>query len=311
MTRNSRNVRLIDRRRADGGTMTQPGKAPVSVLIPARDEERNLPACLESVGWADEVVVLDSFSTDATPDIARGFGATIVQRAFDSFAAHKNWALDTIEFRHPWILLLDADERVTDALAAEIRAAVAATAGPVGYYISRQTFFGGVWLRHGGVYPDYNLRLLRRGSGRYEDRLVHEHVLLDGPAGYLENPLRHDDDKGIERFLDRHNRYTSLEAVEIVRGRRGRKGAALAADLSTPGPTRRRWLKNFAQTWLPCRPLFLFLYMYVLKAGFLDGRMGLRYCLLKMFFEYQISLKVKELADPQSPLSRQYRQWLE
>jgi len=291
--------------------MTQPGRAPVSVLIPARDEERNLPACLASVAWADEAVVLDSGSTDSTPDIARLAGAALVERAFDGFAAHKNWALDNIGFRHPWVLILDADERVTAALAEEIQAAIARADGPVGYYIPRRTMFGGVWLRHGGVYPDYNLRLLRRTSGRYEDRLVHEHIVLDGPAGYLRNPLLHDDDKGIERFLERHNHYTTLEAVEIVRARKGRTGVTLAPSLAARGPARRRWLKNAAQRHLPCRPLFLFLYMYVLKAGFLDGRMGLRYCLLKMFFEYQIALKVRELGDPRSPLSVKYRAYLQ
>ena len=147
--------------------------------------------------------------------------------------------------------------------------------------------------------------------GRYEDRLVHEHVVIDGSAGYFKNHLVHDDDKGFERYLERHNQYTSLEAVEIVRLRKGLGQTGLSADLSVPGPARRRWLKNFAQRWLPFRPVCVFLYMYVLKVGFLDGRMGLRYCLLKMFFEYQIEIKVKELADPRSPLFQRYKAFLE
>ena len=291
--------------------LSQPGKAPLSVLIPTRNEERNLAACLKSVDWADEIIVFDSNSMDATLDLARTAGATIVQRKFDNFAAHKNWALDNIEFRHGWVLLLDADERIPEALADEIRVAVGQATGPVGYYIARQTLFCGRWIRHGGVYPDYNLRLLRRGFGRYEDRLVHEHVVLDGAAGYFRNHLIHDDDKGFERYLERHNHYTSLEAVEIVRLRKGLRHGKLAGDLSLPGPARRRWLKSFAQRWLPLRPLCLFLYMYVVKAGFLDGRTGLRYCLLKMFFEYQIEIKVGELRDRGSPLYRRYRAFLE
>ncbi len=300
----------------DTGTLSQSDKTPLSVLIPTRNEERNLAACLKSVDWADEIIVFDSHSTDGTLDLARAAGATIVQRDFDNFAAHKNWALDTIDFRHGWVLLLDADERITEPLAAEIKdvikAAVGQAASPVvGYYIARKTLFCGSWIRHGGVYPDYNLRLLRRGFGRFEDRLVHEQLLLAGAAGYFKNHLIHDDDKGFERYLERHNHYTSLEAVEIVRLRKGLGQTILGGDLSTPGPARRRWFKNFAQRWLPWRPLCVFLYMYVLKAGFLDGRKGLRYCLLKMFFEYQIEIKVRELNDPRSSLYRHYKAFLE
>jgi glycosyltransferase involved in cell wall biosynthesis len=269
-------------------------------------------ACLKSVEWADEIIVFDSHSTDSTLALAHAAGATVVHRQFDNFAAHKNWALDNIDFRHGWILLLDADERITEPLADEIKAAVGQVDNPVvGYYIARQTLFCGRWIRHGGVYPDYNLRLLRRGFGRFEDRLVHEHIILDGGAGYFKNHLVHDDDKGFERYLERHNHYTSLEAVEIVRLRKGMGHTLLGGDLSSPGPARRRWFKNFAQRWLPLRPLCVFLYMYVLKAGFLDGGTGLRYCLLKMFFEYQIDIKVRELDDPRSALYRRYGTLLE
>jgi glycosyltransferase involved in cell wall biosynthesis len=279
-------------------------KAPLSVLVPTLNEERNLPDCLASVGWADDIVVLDSNSADRTVAIAEGAAARVVRREFDNFSAHKNWALDNIDFRHPWILLLDADERVSAPLADEIHAAIAADDGPAGYYIPRRTIFAGRWLRHGGVWPDYNLRLLRRGHGRYEDRLVHEHIILDGEAGYLKGHLLHDDGKGLERFLERHNHYTTLEAVEIVRSRTGGKAVRLAGDLRLAGPPRRRALKNFAQRYLPARPLCVFVYMYVLKGGFLDGRAGFRYALLKMFFEHQIVAKVKELLDPASSLAR-------
>ena len=201
---------------------------------------------------------------------------------------------------------------ITERLATEIKVAVGqADNAFVGNYIARQTLFCGRWIRHGGVYPDYNLRLLRRGLGRFEDRLVHEHIILDGAAGYFKNHLIHVDDKGFERYVERHNHYTSLEAVEIVRLRKELGQANLGGDLSAPGPARRRWLKNIAQRWLPMRPLCVFLYMYVLKAGFLDGRIGLRYCLLKMFFEYQIEVKVRELHDPRSLLYRRYEAFLE
>ena len=291
--------------------MMTAAKAPVSVLIPTKNEERNLPACLASLAWADEIIVYDSGSTDGTLDVAAQYDVKLVERDFDNFAAHKNWALDNIVFRNDWVLLLDADERVTEALAKDIRSAVAQSPDVAGYHIARQTMFSGVWLRHGGVYPDYNLRLFKVGRGHYEDRLVHEHILLDGPAGYLKNPLLHDDDKGMTRFLERHNHYTSLEAVEILRSRRGVCGDRLQGALWRRGPQRRRWLKNLAQRWLPFRPFFVFLYMYVWKAGLLDGRAGFHYCFLKMVFEHQISLKVRELGNPGSPLYQRYRTYLE
>ena len=291
--------------------MSSSEKVPLSVLIPTKNEERNLEECIASVAWADEIIVYDSHSTDDTISLAEKAGAKIVKRVFDTFAVHKNWALDNVEFRNPWVLLLDADERVTDLLAVEIVEAVKTQEGPVGYHIARKTVFCGTWMKHSGVYPDYNLRLIQAGHGRYEDRIVHEHMIVDGPAGYLKDHLLHDDDKGIERFFDRHNHYTSLEAVEIMRQQLKSGGEKLGGNFFERGPQRRRALKNFAQRYLPFRPMFVFIYMYILKAGFLDGRMGLRYCLLKMFFEYQIVLKVKEMRDPNSPLYQKHKDLLE
>ncbi len=287
-------------------------KPPVSVLVCTKNEARNLKACLESVAWAGDLVVLDSGSDDDTVNIARRLGARVVQRPFDNFSAHKNWALDNLDFAHAWLLILDADERVSPALAREIAAAVARPGEVCGYYLARQNFFCGKWIRHGGWFPDYNLRLLKLGRGRYESRLVHEHVLLDGPAGYLENPLAHDDYKGLERYFDRHNLYSSLEAVEAARIIRaaGQPARSLPAALRTRGPERRRFLKNLAYRYLPARALIKFLWMYLLRLGFLDGRLGFRYCLLHAFYEYQVSLKLEELRDLNSPISEKYRDLL-
>lgn len=283
-------------------------KVPVSVLICTKNEERNLEQCLKSVAWADDIVVLDSLSTDRTVSLARGLGARVVEREFDNFSAHKNWALDHIDFRHDWILILDADERVTEALAREIAGVMQGTQEPAGYYISRQNFFAGKWIRHGGWFPDWNLRLLRRGRGRYEARLVHEHMLLNGPSGFLKNPLVHHDYKGIERYFERHNHYTSLEAVEASRILAAlAQPEVLPAKLRAQGPERRRFLKNLAYRYLPARSLCKFVWMYFLKLGFLDGRMGFRFSLLHAFHEYMISLKLEELKDPTSPMSQKYK----
>ena len=285
-------------------------KAPVSAIVPTLDEERNIAACLRSLDWVDEVIVFDSRSTDRTVEIARGMGAAVVERPFDNFSAHKNWALDNLDLRHAWVLFVDADERVTPGLAAEIRATIARPDALNGYHVAREYW---IWDRRmRAMYPDWNLRLVRRGKGRYEDRIVHEHMVVEGPAGYLKHPLIHRDDKGIERWLDRHNRYSGMEAVEVWRMRRARgRGGSLAARLAVHGPERQRGLKHFAYRHLPFRPLWRFAYLYLVKGGILDGRKGFRYCALKMFYEYQISLKLEELEDPRSPLRERYREELE
>ena len=285
------------------------GRAPVSAIVPTRDEERNIAACLESLDWLDEVIVFDSHSTDRTVEIAHGMGATIVQRVFDNFSAHKNWALDNIDLRHDWVFFVDADERVTPELAEEVRATTARPDALDGYYVAREYWVWDKPMR--SMYPDYNLRLIRRGKGRYEDRIVHEHMVIEGPAGYLKHHLVHRDDKGIERWLDRHNHYSSMEAVEVWRMRRDhQRERSIPARLAVPGPERQRTLKHFAYRYLPFRPLWRFLYLYVVKGGILDGGEGLRYSILKMFYEYQISLKLEELEDPRSPLSEKYRDLL-
>jgi glycosyltransferase involved in cell wall biosynthesis len=283
-------------------------KTPVSVLICTKNESRNLGDCLKSLSWAEDCVVLDSYSDDDTVDIAREGGARVVPRQFDNFSAHKNWALDHIDFKHDWILIVDADERVTPDLAQEIAALVAGSPTYNGYYLARQNWFAGTWIRHGGWYPDWNLRLLRRGRGRYETRLVHEHILLEGPPGYLKSPLIHYDYKGIERYFERHNVYSSLEAVEAYRMLTAPdQPQGLPGVWRTRGPERRRFLKNLAYRYLPARALIKFIWMYFVKLGFLDGRMGFRYCLLHTFYDYQISLKLEELRDPQSPMSQKYK----
>jgi len=271
-------------------------KVAVSIIVPTRNEERNLVHTLSSiVGWADQVFVFDSFSDDRTLEIARGFGVDIVQRIFDNFAAHKNWALDNLPLKNQWVLYLDADERLTEELKEEIGRVVSKEGGPDGYYVARKNYFMGRWIRHAGMYPDWQLRLFRHGQARYEDRIVHEHVIVNGPAGYLKNPLEHNDFKGLERWFDRHNRYTSMEAIEIRRVLARDDSGRMASRLRTRGPERTRAVKEFAYRYLPCRALLVFIWMYLVRGGVLDGRSGFRYCMLKAFVDYQTSLKRIEL----------------
>ena len=156
----------------------------VSVLIPTFNEEVNLADCLASVcGWAEDVWVVDSFSADRTVEIARETDVNVVQHVFEGYAQQKNWALENVPFRGDWVLILDADERVSPELAAEVSGIVAADGnGYDGFYLNRKLIFYGKWIRHCGWYPSWNLRLFRRRHGRYEQREVHEHLLLDGTA---------------------------------------------------------------------------------------------------------------------------------
>jgi len=283
-------------------------KVALSVIIPSLNEERNLSQTLASVeNWAEQIVVFDSFSDDRTLDIARHFGVEIVQRAFDNFAAHKNWALDNLPIRHRWILFLDADERLTPELRDEIGAIVADESSCNGYYVARKNYFMGQWVHHAGMYPDWQLRLVRQGKGRYEERIVHEHMMVEGSVGCLKNALEHNDFKGLERWFDRHNRYTSMEAREIRHVLEGDRSHRIASTVMSRGPERTRAIKEFAYRYLPCRAFFVFIWMYIIRGGFLDGRIGFRYCMLKSFVDYQTSLKLVELKSeqPVSPMEQQ------
>jgi glycosyltransferase involved in cell wall biosynthesis len=273
-------------------------KVPLSVVIPTRNEELNLrDTLLCVVDWADEVIVFDSLSDDRTVEVARSLNVPVVQRRFDNFSAHKNWALQNLRLHNEWLLFLDADERLTPSLKEEICGQLTNPACPsAGFYIARKNYFMGQWIKHAGMYPDWNLRLFKRHLGRYEDRIVHEHVLLDGPVAYLRNPLEHNDFKGLARWLDRHNTYTSLEAEEIhrlVTGGGQRK--TIAGKATVRGPYRRRLMKELAYRYLPCRPLIMFAWMYLVRAGFLEGAVGFRYCLLKSTADYLTNLKLLEL----------------
>lgn len=283
----------------------------VSVLVPTKNEERNIEACLASVAFAGECVVFDSHSTDRTVEIATAMGARVVARRFDYFSKHKNWALQHIDWRYEWVFILDADERVTADLERDIRQIVEKSGPLDGYYVARKNFFRGRWVRYGGMYPDWQLRLFRRGAALYEDRIVHEHMLVHGAVGHLSSDLVHDDDKGIERYIDRHNTYSSFEAVEAYRLLNGRLGESIDVDVYSQGPGRRRALKNFAYRWVPARWLFVFFYMYFWRMGIRDGRAGFVYCVLRMFYEFQVDVKLHELRDRQSPLYIKHKSLIE
>jgi glycosyltransferase involved in cell wall biosynthesis len=269
--------------------------ARISVLVPTLDEELNLSECLDSVAWADEVFVVDSFSHDRTAETARAHGVQVVQHPFESYSRQKNWALDTLPFRNDWVLIVDADERVTPELRCEIEQ-VLVSGDCDGYYLNRRFIFLGTWIRHAGWYPSWNLRLFRHKLGRYDDREVHEHVVLEGRVGYLRSDLLHLDRRGLEAFVARHNRYSSLEAAARLKAEQDAPDRAqLPVSLLASPVQRKRFLRERVWPRLPARPLVLFVYMYVLRRGFLDGRAGLALCTFHAFQEFMVGLKLAEL----------------
>ena len=287
--------------------MTIPAKKiPVSVLIPAKNEEYNLPACLESVAPAAEVVVVDSQSSDRTIEIAEHHGAKVVQFYFNgSWPKKKNWSLENLPFSNEWVLIVDCDERITPELWEEITEAIQ-NSEYNGYYLNRRVFFLGTWIRHGGRYPDWNLRLFKYKLGRYEnlntgdipntgDNEVHEHVILSGKVGYLKHDMLHIDFRDIYHWLARHNRYSNWEArvyynFIIGQGDEGTIGANLFGD----AVQRKRFLKKI---WvrLPFKPWLRFIWFYIIRLGFLDGKAGYIYARLLSQYEYQINVKLYEL----------------
>lgn len=258
----------------------------MAAIVLAFNEERNLADCLASLaGWVSELHVVDSGSTDRTVEIARSFGARVVEHPFEHYGAQRNWALDSIPVSAPWVLNVDADERVTPELRDAILEALHEEGGATtGFMMSRRTVFMGRWIRHGGHYPAWHLRLFRTGHGRCEDRLYDQHFYCDGPTRKLRGDLIDTLTPNIATFSVRHVRWAHLEAEEqeALAGVEGRvRGRLVGGDAITT----RRWLRErYARLPLFVRPLLYFGYRYFLRAGFLDGREGLVFHFLQGFW---------------------------
>lgn len=266
--------------------------APVSVLILTLNEEENLAQCIESCRWSDDIVVFDSYSTDRTQDIARAAGVTFLQRRFDNYAAQRNAALNDVRYKHEWVLMVDADERTPPDLVVEIAAAVAAADPDTALYrMRRKDYFLGRWLRRSSGYPSWFGRLVRRGRVRVE-REVNEQYVADGHIRHLDGHLLHYPfNKGIAYWYERHNRYSTMEAREKISARRA--GLSWAALVSRDPTLRRGAMKQIVYR-LPFRPAVWFLYLYVIRLGFLDGRAGFAYSCMRASYEMIIDLKVVE-----------------
>ena len=274
----------------------------ISILVLTKNEQQDLPACLQSVSWSDDVHVLDSGSTDETVAVALKARAQVTQRTYGDSklpyggdeAAHRNWSLQNVPFKHPWVFVIDADERMTSDLVRAVSAAIASPGAQVAFLIQRRDFFLGTWLRHVQISPFY-MRLIRPEKVRHE-RLINTVPVADGPVGQVAGYLDHYPfSKGLGHWFDRHNGYSRFEAQQIVDNRKRNEGFRWIKAFTAKDFHQRRYHQKELFYRLPFRPLVKFLLLYVAKRGFMDGAAGFTYAVLQAVYEYFIVLKVREL----------------
>lgn len=274
----------------------------ISVLILTKNEQQDLPGCLHSVAWSDDVHVYDSGSTDETVSIAQVHGARVTTRSYPHStapfggdeAAHRNWGLRHIPFKHEWVLMLDADERATPELMAAMASMLKQPGDAAAWRIHRRDYFLGTWIRHVTPSP-FNIRLIKPAAVRYE-RIINPVTIVDGPVGEMDAHFDHFPfSKGLSHWFAKHNGYSTFEAVHIVDGGRSGGEFKLGQALFARDANVRRMHQKALYYRLPLRPLVMFLGLYIGKRGFLDGRAGLVYATLRAIYEYMIVLKVTEI----------------
>jgi len=274
---------------------------PVSCLVYTLNEEVNLAHCLDSLGWCDDVVVIDSFSTDRTESIALAGGARFVQHEFTGFGDQRNWSLAEVALKHPWALILDADERVPAGLVADMAARLESAPPDVAAFRLRRRFhLWGKWLRYSSLYPTWVIRLVRVGRVRYVNRGHAETQVVDGRIDSLKEDLIDENRKGLEDWWARQNRYSTQEAVYEL----SQNGARLWHLFSADPLRRRESFKAVARN-LPARPLWYFLYAFFLRLGFLDGLDGFRFCTMKAAYQLMVVCKKRELRRAAKDFSHQ------
>jgi glycosyltransferase involved in cell wall biosynthesis len=277
---------------------------PFSVLLLTFNEELNLQRCLDGIACCDDIVVLDSYSTDRTVTIAEAAGTRVFQREFDNFAGQRNWALENVRFQHEWILHLDADEVCTSPLLAEIAACITDSRYDA-YRVPSKTIFLDKWLRFAGLYPSYQVRLGRYPAFRFQ-QVGHgqrEDINPDRIGSLKSSYFHFSFSKGLDDWFARHNRYSSDEALRIVE-HGGSDAMDLAGLFDWSCPTRRRRAIKAIASRLPFRPAMRFLYMYVARFGFLDGYAGYQYCRLLAIYQAMIDMKVREARRPEGRSQR-------
>jgi glycosyltransferase involved in cell wall biosynthesis len=263
----------------------------ISVLVLTLNEEVNLRRCLEAVSWSDDIVVFDSFSTDSTVAIAREFGARVIQMKAENERLQREASLK-VRFKHEWVFNPDADEVPTPELVAEMKESVKSPGDVVAFRIRFKNMFMGKWVRHSSLYPTWIVRLFKTEHISFQ-RTTNLTYVIEGREGRLQNHLIHYSfDKGLHTWFDKHNRYSTYEAYENVRSR---QQPVLLGDLLRRDPVRRRKALKELSAHMPFRPTLRFLYMYFIRAGFLDGSAGYTYCRLLQIYEALIVYKVADM----------------
>ncbi len=267
----------------------------ISILILTLNEEQNLPRCLDSVAWSDDVLIVDSFSTDRTVEIARSRGARVLQNQFENFARQRNFGLHEGKLKHEWVLHLDADEVVTPELQAELKA-LADRSEHDAYRVASKMMFQGQWLKYSGLYPSYQVRFGRREKLNFQ-QVGHgqRESLNSGSVGTLRESLLHYSfSKGLTDWIGRHNRYSTAEAAHFAASA-GNRAMDWPGIFVFTNPTRRQRALKDGFSMFPCRPELKFFYMYFFRLGFLDGRAGFTYCRLLAMYEFLIVTKIREM----------------
>ncbi|NCN53228.1 glycosyltransferase family 2 protein [Candidatus Wolfebacteria bacterium] len=271
-------------------------KLPISVIILTYNEELNIENCLKSISdWANEIIIVDCFSIDKTLDIVRKYTDRIYQHPFVDYAQQFNWALDNVDIKGEWVMKLDADERIPVELWREIARVLPNVPTEVnGFYIKRRVYFMGKWIKHGGYYPTWILRLWRKGFGRLEQRQMDEHTILSsGKTLKLKNDFFEENKKNLTTWIDKHNKYAAREIDSIMKP----LGDLVSPSLSGSPVERKRWFKERFYLRLPlfCRAFLYFIYRYFFRLGFLDGKQGLIFHFLQgCWYRFLVDAKLYE-----------------
>lgn len=273
----------------------------ISVIVYTKNEQQDLPGCLQSLAWCDDIHIVDSMSSDNTVEIAKSYGAIVTQRSYPDNtlpfggdeAAHRNWAFKHISFKHGWVFHLDADERVTPELVQAMQIMVLSPGACKGFRIRRRDYFMGQWLKHVTPSP-YHIRLFKAPYVRYE-RLINPITVIDGEVGNLDPYFDHYPfSKGMHHWIEKHNKYSDSEASQISLNRQNGQQFDLKKVFFEPDVNKRRAQQKEFYYRLPCRPLVMFMLLYIVKGGFLDGKAGLRYASLRAMYELMIVMKTQD-----------------
>jgi len=276
-------------------------KLPISVIILTLNEQRNIEACLRSIyDWTEEIFIVDSYSTDRTLEIAKKYRSKIYQHPFESQAKQLNWALENLPIKTDWVMRFDADEKVTPELKEELIQKLPKLDDDItGLYVKRKVYFMGRWIRHGGYYPTWLLRVWKNGEAFCEDRWLNEHMkIMKGKVAFLENDIIEENKKNLHWWTAKHNNYSTRYIIDILNSNYNFQNRLIRPKLFGTQEQRKVWLKEKLYVNMPLfvRPFLYFIYRYFLKLGFLDGVPGLIWHFLQgLWYMFLVDAKIYEI----------------